>query len=103
MIPKIQNSQRFKEDYNNFQRQINEINNDEELKKELTDALVQLKNNVGYIDRCHDQMFINGKISSEVSELREEVARLKTLLEQKLASYQRLHSAITPAPHPNVE
>ena len=103
MIPKIQNSPRFKEDYNNFQKQINGIDENDPLKKELTDALAQLKSNVGFIDRCHEQMFINGKISSEVSELREEVAKLKTLLEQKLASYNRLHPAITPEPHPNVE
>ena len=103
MIPKIQNRQRFKEDYNNFQKQINEIENDDVLKQELTVCLQQLKSNVGYIDRCHEQMFINGKISSEVSELREEVSRLKTLLEQKLATYQRLHSAIKPELHPNAE
>lgn len=103
MIPKIQNSQRFKDDYNNFQKQINQINNDDALKKELTDVLGRFKSTVGFIDRCHDQMFINGKISSEVSELREEVVKLKSLLEQKLATYQRLHSAIKPELHPNAE
>jgi hypothetical protein len=102
MIPKIQNSQRFIEDYNNFQKQISEIDDNEYLKKELTDALSQLKNNVIYIDRCHDQMMINARISPEVSEIREDIIKIKSLLEQKLSVYQR-SKPITPAPLPNEE
>jgi hypothetical protein len=102
MIPKIQNSQRFIEDYNNFQKQINEIDDNDYLKKELTDKLSQLKNNVIYIDQCHDQMIINARISPEVSEIREEIIRIKSLLEQKLSVYQR-NKPVKPELHPNEE
>ncbi len=102
MIPKIQNSQRFIEDYNNFQKKISEINDNDYLKRELTDALSQLKNNVIYIDRCHDQMMINARISPEVSEIREEIIKLKSLLEQKLSVYQRSKN-IKPELRPNEE
>lgn len=102
MIPKIQNSQRFVEDYNNFQKQINEIDDNDYLKKELTDKLSQLKNNVIYIDRCHDQMMINARISPEVSEIREEIIKIKSLLEQKLSVYQR-NKPIKPELRPNEE
>ncbi len=102
MIPKIQNSQRFVEDYNNFQKKISEIDDNDYLKRELTDALSQLKNNVIYIDRCHDQMMINARISPEVSEIREEIIKLKSLLEQKLSVYQRSKN-IKPELRPNEE
>ncbi len=102
MIPKIQNSQRFIEDYNNFQKKISEIDDNDYLKRELTDALSQLKNNVIYIDRCHDQMMINARISPEVSEIREEKIKLKSLLEQKTSVYQRSKN-IKPELCPNEE
>ena len=102
MIPKIQNSQRFIEDYNNFQKKISEIDDNDYLKRELTDALSQLKNNVIYIDRCHDQMMINARVSPEVSEIREEIIKIKSLLEQKLSVYQRSKS-IKPELRPNEE
>jgi hypothetical protein len=102
MIPKIQNSQRFIDDYNNFQKKISEIDDNDYLKRELTDALSQLKNNVIYIDRCHDQMMINARISPEVSEIREEIIKIKSLLEQKLSVYQRSKS-VKPELRPNEE
>jgi hypothetical protein len=102
MIPKIQNSQRFIDDYNNFQKKISEIDDNDYLKRELTDALSQLKNNVIYIDRCHDQMMINARISPEVSEIREEIIKIKSLLEQKLSVYQRSKN-VKPELRPNEE
>lgn len=89
MIPKIQNSPQFIEDYNSFQKKI-ELIDDEFLKKELTDLLAQLKNSVIFIDRCHEQTLINGRISSEVGEIREEIIKTKSSLEQKLAYYARM-------------
>lgn len=85
MIPKIQNSQRFREDYNNFQKQIGSVQ-DQNQKDQLTQLLAQLKAHVGFIDQAHEQMQINGKISTEVSELRQEVLRIKTLLTETLLS-----------------
>ena len=42
MIPKIQNSQRFKDDYKNYQERIIKIS-EPTAQKELTDLLVKLK------------------------------------------------------------
>lgn len=86
MIPKIQNSPQFIEDYNSFQKKI-ELVEDDDLKKELSDLLVQLKNSVIFIDRCHEQTLINGRISSEVGEIREEIIKTKSSLIQKLANH----------------
>jgi hypothetical protein len=90
MIPKIQNSPQFIEDYNSFQKKIELIDDDDDLKKQLTDLLVQLKNSVIFIDRCHEQTMINGRISTEIGEIREEIIKTKSSLEQKLANYARI-------------
>jgi hypothetical protein len=92
MIPKIQNSPQFIEDYNSFQKKI-EVVNDEGLKKELTDLLIQLKNSVIFIDRCHEQTMINGRISTEIGEIREDIIKTKSSLEQKLANYARINAS----------
>jgi len=100
MMQKIQNSQRFKEDYSNFQKKITDIS-DTEKQNELNKLLAEFKNTVIYIDRCHEQMFINGKINSEVSELRQDLIKIKSQLEQKLANYRS--TSIMPELHPNAE
>jgi hypothetical protein len=89
MIPKIQNSQRFKDDYKNYQERIIKISNSL-AQKELTDLLVKLKEQVTYIDRSHDSMLITGRISSEVSDLRSNLITIKKSLDQKLVHWERL-------------
>ena len=89
MIPKIQNSQRFKDDYKNYQERIIKISNSL-AQKELTDLLVKLKEQVTYIDRSHDSMLITGRINSEVSDLRSNLITIKKSLDQKLVHWERL-------------
>jgi len=91
MIPKIQNSQRFIDDYKNYQERIIKISN-QSAQQELTDLLVKLKEQVSYIDRSHDSMMITGRISSEVSDLRSNLITIKKSLDQKLVHWERIES-----------
>ena len=88
MIPKIQNSQRFKDDYKNYQERIIKIS-EPVAQKELTDLLVKLKEQAVYIDRSHDSMLITGRISSDVSDLRSNLITIKKTLDQKLVHWER--------------
>ena len=88
MIPKIQNSQRFKDDYKNYQERIIKIS-EPTAQKELTDLLVKLKEQAIYIDRSHDSMLITGRISSDVSDLRSNLMTIKKTLDQKLVHWER--------------
>ena len=88
MIPKIQNSQRFKDDYKNYQERIIKIS-EPAAQKELTDLLVKLKEQAVYIDRSHDSMLITGRISSDVSDLRSNLMTIKKTLDQKLVHWER--------------
>ena len=91
MIPKIQNSQRFIDDYKNYQERIIKIS-EPTAQKELIDLLVQLKEQVSYIDRSHDSMMITGRISSEVSDLRSNLITIKKSLDQKLVHWERIEA-----------
>lgn len=88
MIASLLNSTKFKEDYKDLQRRIAEIKLDS-AQAELFDHLKKLKDNVGYIDRCHEQMLISGKISTEISEIREKISHHRRVLEQRLAQYEK--------------
>ena len=91
MIPKIQNSQRFKDDYKNYQERIIKIS-EPTAQKELTDLLVKLREQAIYIDRSHDSMMITGRISSDVSDLRSNLITIKKSLDQKLAHWERIQA-----------
>jgi hypothetical protein len=90
MIPKIQNSQRFKDDYKNYQERIIKIS-EPTAQKELTDLLIKLKEQAIYIDRSHDSMLITGRISSDVSDLRSNLMSIKKSLDQKLVHWERIN------------
>lgn len=102
MIPKIQNSKLFLDDYKNYQNTITEIDN-ENLKKELEGLLIKLKEQVTYVDRVHEQMFVTGRMSSEISDFRSEIAAIKKSLDRKITAWRSSQTAIKPEPHPNAE
>ena len=92
MIASLLNSNKFKEDYKTLQKRIAEIKS-ESAQTELFDHLKKLKENVGYIDRCHEQMLISGKISTEISEIREKISYHRRALEQRLSHYEKHNQA----------
>lgn len=90
MIASLLNSDKFKEDYKNLQKRIADIP-EKSIQDELFDHLKKLKENVGFIDRCHEQMLISGKISSEISDIREKISFHRKALEQRLSHFEKKH------------
>ena len=88
MIPKIQTSKRFTEDYQQYQERIKKIT-DSKVQLELTNLLVKLKEQVTYIDRSHDSMFITGRVSEDLADLRANLIAIKKNLDTKLARWER--------------
>ena len=98
----IQNSQRFIEDYENYQKRISQIT-DENLKNQLTDTFVKLKEHIQYIDRTHEQIFFTGKIATdEIAENRNQVAEYKKQLDSRLLAWDQ-ERFLKPELHPNAE
>jgi hypothetical protein len=88
MIASLLNSDKFKEDYKNLQKRIADIP-EKSIQDELFDHLKKLKENVGFIDRGHEQMLISGKISSEISDIREKISFHRKTLEQRLSHFEK--------------
>jgi hypothetical protein len=102
MIPKVQTSLRFKEEYSTYQKKISQVT-DKKMQTELTEALLALKGQVQFLDRCHDQLFMAGKLSTEVSDIRASILKYRKILDQKLAAWDRSQATIRPAPLPSEE
>lgn len=98
----IQNSSRFLEDYENYQKRIVQIT-DEKTKEELTSALIKLKEHIQYIDRSHEQIFFTGKISTEdIAANRAEVTKFKKFLDERLHDWEQ-RQYLRPELRPNGE
>jgi len=102
MIPTLQNNKAFIADYAKYQNKISLIT-DESLKFELTKLLEDLKKQVGYIDLGHQQMFVSGRISTEISEIRSVIISIKKTLDEKISFWERSKYIVKPAPLPNEE
>ena len=88
MIPKIQTSKQFLADFKQYQERILKVT-DPTVQKDLINSLMQLKEQVSYIDRSHESMFITGRINSDVSDLRLNLVSIKKNLDQKLTRWER--------------
>jgi len=102
MIPKLANNPRFLEDCRRYQEKIDAIT-DEKTKESLIKIFRQLKDQVSYIDRSHDQLILTGRMGDDISDIRSNIVSLKKTLDTKLDLIDRSKFAVKPAPLPNVE
>lgn len=102
MIPKLTNNPRFIEDCRRYQERIDKIE-DQGNRAALEKLLVQLKNQVSYIDRSHDQLILTGRMGDDVTDIRSNIVSIKKTLDTKLDQIERSRVSIRPAPLPNVE
>jgi hypothetical protein len=102
MIPTLQTNKKFLEDYRNYQEKISKIE-DSSLQKELADLLLRLKEQVGYIDRNHDQLLISGRIPTEIGDIRNNIISIKKSLDSKISNWERSKYIVKPALRPNEE
>lgn len=87
MLRKIRDSEQFKTDYKKFRDDIREIT-DPKLQAELTELLVKLVNEVDWLDECHDQLFVTGKMPSNIEDSRSNLISYRKNLENKITSWK---------------
>lgn len=102
MIPKLTNNPRFVEDCRRYQERIDAIE-DQGSRIALEKLLVQLKAQVSYIDRSHDQIILTGRMGDDVADIRSNIISIKKTLDTKLDQIERNRFAVKPAPLPNAE
>ncbi len=91
MIQKIQNSERFKQDYKQFQDRIAKVTN-ESLQQKLTELLLNLKEQIIFLDRQHEQVYVSFRIPTDVQETRNNIGQIRKSLEDRLATWESSQS-----------
>lgn len=81
---KLKTHPKFLEDYNNYQKKILSVEN-EEVRSELSNLLNQFAQEVSAIDMHHDTLLINGRMPSGISESRSNLALIKKKLDARLS------------------
>ncbi len=102
MIPTLRTNKTILEDFKKYQTAIDEIT-DVTLKAEMTDLLIKLKEQVGHIDRNHEQLLISGRIPTEITDIRSNIISIKKSLDSKIDMWNRSKFVVKPEPHPNEE
>jgi acetate kinase len=102
MIPKLANNPRFIEDCKRYQERIDAVT-DQGDRSALEKLLVQLKTQVSYIDRSHDQIILTGRMGDDIADIRSAIISVKKTLDTKLDQIERNKFSVKPAPLPNAE
>jgi hypothetical protein len=87
MIPKIQNSPQFLQEYTGFQKRIAAVTN-EGLQNSLTELLTSLKNEINFLDRHHEALYISNRMPTDVVETRETISNIRKELLNKLTAWE---------------
>lgn len=102
MIPSLTTNPKYIEDYNRYVNEISAIT-DQSLKAELLNLLGRLKEQVGHIDKNHQQLLVNGRIPTEITDIRANIISIKKSMDSKIDMWKRSKFIVKPAPHPSEE
>lgn len=79
-------------EYKDFQKRILAVKN-ENLQKELTKLLIELKNHVGSVDLHHENMLMAGRMPGDVVESRSAIQKCRKTIIDRLAAYESKNPA----------
>lgn len=102
MIPTLRTSKAILDDFKKYQTAIDEIT-DPSLKTEMTDLLLKLKEQVGHVDRNHEQLLVSGRIPAEIGDIRSAIVSIKKSLDSKIDAWNKSKFIVKPELRPNEE
>ena len=88
MLPTLENSEKFKTEFNDFKSRINKITNDS-LKKTLSDKLTNLLREIRTVDQAHENIFNANQISSVTVDSRNKIKELRIFLLERLTEWEK--------------
>ena len=88
MLPTLENSEKFKTEFNNFRERISQITNDQ-VKTDLNKKLTELLREVRAIDQQHVNMFMNKELPTMIPESRSKLAEVRTYIINRLGDWDR--------------
>lgn len=91
MAISLENSTKFKEDFNRLKEEISQITN-ENIKGELEGYLKNLIFEVKKLDRFHSELRIHNALSKSTSDSRSKIQEIRKKIEKKLISIRKTQS-----------
>jgi hypothetical protein len=88
MLPTLENSEKFKTEFNNFKEKISQITN-ESVKKDLNDKLVELLKNVRDVDNQHQDMFVRHQLPIGTIDSRDKILEIRKYITKRLTDWDR--------------
>ena len=88
MLPTLENSEKFKTEFNNFRERISQITN-EQVKTDLNKKLTEMLREVRAIDQQHVNMFMSKELSNMIPESRSKLAEVRTYIISRLSDWDR--------------
>ena len=93
MLPKIERSDRFQEEYKMFQDRINAVK-DENYRAELAGLLKDLLLSVRALDDQHTEITANQRFPVMINDLRDKVTDIRKTLTKKLSAYANKNAQV---------
>lgn len=88
MLPNLENSEKFKKEFDNFKTKIASISN-ESVRKDLNEKLIQLLREVRFIDAQHQELLMRKEIPSMVPDTRSKLSEIRKYIIKKLEDWDR--------------
>ena len=88
MLPTLENSEKFKTEFNNFRERIAQVTN-EQVKTDLNKKLTEMLREVRAIDQQHVNMFMSKELSNMIPESRSKLAEVRTYIISRLSDWDR--------------
>lgn len=89
MLPTLENSERFKTEFNDWKSRISDITN-ERIKGELNDKLNQLLREVRAVDQQHRDVLMAKQLPNMISDSRNKLTEIRQSIVRQLEDYEKI-------------
>jgi hypothetical protein len=89
MLPTLENSERFKTEFNDWRSRINNVTNDR-VKTELNEKLNQLLREVRAVDQQHKDILMAKQLPNMIADSRTTLTDLRQSITRQLEDYEKI-------------
>lgn len=91
MLPTLENSERFKTEFNDWRSRIDKISN-ERIKGELNNKMTQLLKEVRAVDQQHRDILMAKQLPNMISDSRTTLTEIRMSIVRQLEDYEKVTS-----------
>ncbi len=91
MLPTLENSERFKTEFNDWKLRVSNITNDR-IRGELNDKLTQLLREVRAVDQQHKDVLMAKQLPNMITDSRSKLLEIRQSIARQLEDYEKVKS-----------